>query len=196
MYAVHPQASDSGQSGEDFVARIAAGDRRAEEQFVRTYANGVRVLVRRHCRPGDAIVDDLVQEVLSRVLERLRAGAIRNVTALPAYIQTTIVHAASAEYRARRLVEPIEVIESLAGESTPPEELHTERLRQTLQSLLAELPQPRDRELLRRFYLQDESKEEVCLALGIDDAHFRRVMFRARARFRVLLEQAGLGDAR
>src|SRR5258708_343876 len=155
MYAIHPQASDSSQSGDDFVARIAAGDRGAESEFVHKYAYGVRVLVRRHCRPGDPIVDDLAQEVLSRVLARLRAGAIRDIAALPAYIQTTIAHAASAEYRARRASEPIEAIEHLAGEGSPPEQLDADQLRQTLQILLAGLPVERDRQLLQRFYLDE-----------------------------------------
>jgi RNA polymerase sigma-70 factor (ECF subfamily) len=49
----------------DLVARIAAGDRSAEASFVRRFGRGVRALVRRHCRPGDPIVEDLVQDVLT-----------------------------------------------------------------------------------------------------------------------------------
>jgi RNA polymerase sigma-70 factor (ECF subfamily) len=37
--------------------------------------------------------------------------------------------------------------------------------------------------------LRDEDKEQVCRELGIDEAHFRRVVFRARERFRALLEK-------
>ena len=195
MYAIHPQASDSSWSGDDFVARIAAGDRGAESEFVHKYAHGVRVLVRRHCRPGDPIVDDLAQDVLARVLMRLRAGAIRDIAALPAYIQTTIAHATSAEYRARRRMEPVEAIEQLPAEGSPPAKLSAERLRETLHDLLAELPVERDRELLQRFYLDEDTKEEVCRDLGIDPAHFHRVVFRARERFRALLMQSGICEA-
>ena len=76
----------------DYVERIAAGDHSAEIEFVRAYERGVRALVRRHCRPGDPIVDDIAQEVLARVLERLRLGAVRDASALPAYVQATIVY--------------------------------------------------------------------------------------------------------
>ncbi len=195
MYAIHPQASDSSRSGDDLVARIAAGDRGAENEFVQKYAHGVRVLVRRRCRPGDPIVDDLAQEVLARVLARLRAGAIRDIVALPAYIQTTIAHAASAEYRSRRACEPIEAIEHLADTGSPPQQLGADQLHQTLHTLLAELPVERDRELLRRFYLDEQAKEDVCRQLGIDPAHFHRVVFRARERFRALLVQSGICEA-
>ena len=97
----------------DLVERIAAGDRRAEHDFVRQYERGVRALVRRHCRPNDPIVDDLAQDVLARVLERLRAGAIRDAAALPAYVQATIVHTTSAEYRARRATEGTTAIDDM-----------------------------------------------------------------------------------
>jgi RNA polymerase sigma-70 factor (ECF subfamily) len=51
----------------------------------------------------------------------------------------------------------------------------------------------RDRELLVRFYLHDEPKEELCRQYGLSDLHFNRVIFRARERFRDLLQSRGLG---
>ena len=64
-----------------------------------------------------------------------------------------------------------------------------------LRALLAQLPRARDREILARFYLDGQNKDDVCRHLGIDAAHFRRVVFRARARFRELLDSAGIGEA-
>ena len=42
-----------------------------------------------------------------------------------------------------------------------------------------------------RFYLHEESKEQVCRELELSDEHFNRVIFRARNRFRGLLEDRG-----
>jgi RNA polymerase sigma-70 factor (ECF subfamily) len=179
----------------DFVARVAAGDKNAEREFIVHYQQGIRVLVRRYCRSDDVAVEDLAQDVLLRVLERLRAGAIRDSAALPAYIQATIVHATSAEYRNRRPTEPAESIEHIAAVGSPPEQFSGAQLRQTLYTLLTELPVARDRELLKRFYLDEEDKEDVCRQLGIDDAHFHRVVFRARERFRALLDRTGMKEA-
>ena len=55
---------------------------------------------------------------------------------------------------------------------------------------------PRDREILRRFYIDEEDKDSVCRQLGIEPEHFHRVVFRARERFRGLAEKAGLGEIR
>lgn len=187
------QAAVGSAAESDLVARIAEGDRNAETEFVRAYERGVRALVRRHCRPGDPIVDDLAQEVLSRVLERLRAGAIRDAAALPAYVQATIVYTTSAEYRSRRQTEPESTIDELPSDDNPSERVSSNQLSTLLRTLLEQLPVARDREILARFYLDEQDKDDVCRQLGIDAAHFHRVVFRARERFRHLLDQAGIG---
>ena len=56
-----------------------------------------------------------------------------------------------------------------------------------MRALLNELGQPRDREILQRFYVQEEDKERICNDLHLDGAHFNRVLFRARERFRELV---------
>lgn len=177
----------------DLVARIARGDRAAESEFVGRFERGVRALVRRHCRPGDPIVDDLVQDVLAGVIERLRAGAIHDSAALPGYVQAAAVYATTAEYRRRRPTQSVSTIENLPDSDSPTARLDATQLATMLRALLAEMPVARDRAILARFYLDEQDKDQVCAALGIDPAHFHRVVFRARERFRALLEQAGFG---
>jgi len=178
----------------DLVARIGAGDRDAEAEFVRRYAAGVRVLMRRYCRPGDPVVEDLSQEVLMHVLERLRVGAVLDANALPAYVRSSIVRTANAEYRRRRDVDPAISVDDIAG-SENPAEIHVAAQRASLlKALLSEMPVARDREILVRFYLNEEDRDDVCRALDIDASHFRRVVHRARERFRLLLDQAGLSE--
>ena len=47
----------------------------------------------------------------------------------------------------------------------------------------------RDRQVLFRFYIAEENKEDICSDLGLSSLHFNRVLFRARERFRELYEQ-------
>jgi RNA polymerase sigma-70 factor, ECF subfamily len=178
--------------GLDFVARIAAGDRAAEAEFVRRYEGGVRVLMRRHCRLGDPIVADLAQEVLMHVIERMRAGAVNDANALPGYVRSTVVRTASAEYRRRHDAVAGAVMEDIAGHDNPVERHAASQLASALKALLSQMPVVRDREILSRFYLRDEDRDAVCRALGIEPDHFHRVVHRARVRFRMLLEQAGI----
>ena len=196
MSAGYEPISAASNAEPDLVARIAGGDRGAEAEFVRRFERGVRVLVRRHCRPGDPIVDDLVQDVLTGVIERLRAGAIRDATALPGYVQAAAVYATNAEYRQRRPTQNVAAIEDLPDSENPATRLAATQLCDMLRTLLSEMTVERDREILTRFYLHEEDRDSVCHSLGIDPNHFHRVTFRARERFRMLLEQAGFGDGR
>lgn len=185
-----PSTSDA-----ELVARIATGDRGAENEFVVRYQRGIRTLVRRHARAGDPIVDDLVQEVLQHVLCRLREGALRDTEALAPYVRSAVVFSTTAEYRrrSRRGEETLGEGFDPPGDEIGPSALAEQRDAQACVSrLVAELPTPRDREVLTRFYLKEQAKSEVCTALDIDEAHFHRVVFRARERLRALLLQSGL----
>ena len=60
--------------------------------------------------------------------------------------------------------------------------------------LLEELGVSRDREILRRYYVDEADKAQICGELDISPTHFNRVLFRAKQRFRTLLlreERAG-----
>ena len=41
----------------------------------------------------------------------------------------------------------------------------------------------RDREILTRFYLQEESQEQICREMKLTDTQFRLLKSRAKARF-------------
>jgi len=182
------------------VRRIGAGERAAEAELVLAFQAGVRALVRRHARPADPIVDDLVQDVLHTVIVRLRENALNDPAALPAYVRSTVVFAVTAEYRRRGRrgendVNP-ESPEDLADPDEPVEHARRAQLRSAVHAVLAELTVPRDREVLRRYYLDEQDRDTVCAALAIDPEHFHRVLHRARTRMKQLLERSGIGDAR
>jgi len=67
--------------------------------------------------------------------------------------------------------------------------LAAEEARQ-VKRLLDELRFDRDRQLLLRFYVSDDSKEELCADLGVEPERFHQVLFRARERLRELWERA------
>lgn len=174
--------------------RIARGDRAAEAAFVTQYRDGVRALVRRHCRPNEPMVDDLVQDVLHRVLQQLRAGELRDAAALPGYVRQAVVFTTTAEYRkrARRGEDHQVPLDTIADGDDPERRATRDELTRRVRTLLGELTVARDRELLRRFYIDEQDKDEVCTALAIDESHFHRVLFRARQRLRDLLVAAGV----
>jgi RNA polymerase sigma-70 factor, ECF subfamily len=193
----HPKAS--------LARRIADGDRSAEAEFAATFRRGIHTLVRRHCRPLEPAVDDLAQEVLIGVLEKLRGGALRDEAALPAYIRSAVQLTVQAAYRKRGrrgedspgadmdVAEAADIDDpAQRAQGDPAHQLHREQLGRLVHRVLGEMDVARDREVLRRFYLLEHDRDTVCHDLGIDIQHFRRVLFRARERFGACARREGL----
>ena len=60
-----------------------------------------------------------------------------------------------------------------------------------VRALLRELPQTRDRLMLRRFYLEEHDKEVICQEMQMSEAAFNQALSRARRRFRQIIEERG-----
>lgn len=178
------------------VAQIAAGNRAAEGELVVRFQRGVTLLARQHARPNEHRVPDVVQTVLMNTIERLRAGVLREAAALPGYLRTSVLNEVTAMYRSKAAVSIDDIgatdgkVVELAGADTPESRASQAQLLRNVLRAIDSLAVPRDRELLIRFYVREESRDEICTALGIDDGHFRRVLFRARERLHGVLGAA------
>lgn len=69
------------------------------------------------------------------------------------------------------------------------EKLYREQVRQQVRALITGMKVARDREVLHRYYVQDQAKPIICEALDLSPTHFDRVINRARNRFKQLLLQ-------
>jgi RNA polymerase sigma-70 factor (ECF subfamily) len=177
----------------ELVRRIASGDRSAEDLLFNAQYRMVRAMVARRLPPRDPAVDDLTQEVLATVLVQLRSGALQDPAAFPGYLQTCIVRMTSAEQRrSKRRRDGLELTDKLPDTGPPPDTAAARDARTTaVHSLLRDLPVARDRQVLQDFYLREEDSSVVCARYELDDVHFRRVLHRARRRFRDLLLRRG-----
>lgn len=183
----------------DLARRVAAGQMDAEHALLTAMQGPMRVLVRRHARPNEPDLDDLLQDALRILLERVRAGALRDPAALYAYAQSIVANTVTAAYRkaSSKLVSdgPDALVDQADVRPTPEAQLARDQSDQRVAALLEELPMPRDREVLRLFYLQEVDRAEVCLRLDLDELHFHRVVHRARKRLRALLGRSEPDDA-
>jgi hypothetical protein len=58
--------------------------------------------------------------------------------------------------------------------------------------MVAELSSPRDREIVKRFYLDEEDKQTICDDLRLSSLQFNQVIARARQRMKQQMEAKGL----
>lgn len=177
------------------AGRIAAGDHGAEAEFARMFRPGVLAMVRRQARPLDADGEDMAQEVMQSAISALRSQRLRDPTTLPAYLRASVVFTVRAHYRKQHRrgedrAEPLD--DKVEVNNDPQDNLVGHQLARLVRRLIGELHIDRDRQLLERFYLREQTKEQVCAELDISDEHFHRVAFRARERLRELLREAGV----
>jgi RNA polymerase sigma-70 factor (ECF subfamily) len=133
-------------------------------------------------------IDDIVQEALMRFMVATRDEKIQNPAAVGAFLNGICRNVVS-EYRRRNLRdEPMpEVVPEPPGKSIPEAELF--ELRQAIAKGMEQLSE-RDRRVLRAFYLEEKSKDEILKQTGMTDENFRVVLCRAKERFRAIyLEQ-------
>lgn len=175
----------------DLVVRIEDGDSVAESELVERYARGIRlILLKRTGNPQ--VASDLCQDTFVVALRKLRAGHLRNRHSVAAFIRQIAVNVSIDHFRReQRYVHPSDGIipSDLTHKDQQSDEVDEGIVKMAIDGALDRLAVPRDREILRRFYLADEGKEEICRDLGLSTTHFDRVLYRAKKRMREMINQ-------
>ena len=185
-----PDPGDEQSVAADLVARIARGDASAETELWNRYSRGLLFLLRRRTNDAD-LADDLRQETFRIALEKLRARGLDDPGRLAAYLRGIAVNLVTGDWRKRfrRNTFPDSDVVADAGDdsSNPIDEVSRQQVAAAVAGLLNELGVTRDREILRRYYVDEADKAQICGELDISPTHFNRVLFRAKQRFRTLL---------
>jgi RNA polymerase sigma-70 factor, ECF subfamily len=198
--AAPSRSDDAGAAGSGLgrlVERIQAGDRAAETELVERFSRGLILLLRRLAQ-NPALADDLHQETLALVIQKIRRGEVREPESLAGFLRSTARNLFLADRRKAARYGPLATDEAGGGPGAtladrgpaPVERVMAEEEAREVRRLLGELRFERDRQLLFRFYLSDDSRERICADLEIDPERFNQVLHRARERLRELWERA------
>jgi RNA polymerase sigma-70 factor (ECF subfamily) len=137
---------DNTSTGTSLAERIMAGDSAAEEELVNTYRRALVAIARVRTRDCQA-AQDLAQQVLIEALKALRAGKLREIEKLPAYIEG-IAHNVINSFirtRTRKSECPLDDAELLS--SDPVGQYETEERRRFLEREI-EVLSPLDQRIL------------------------------------------------
>ena len=185
------EASEA-KCGTELVGRIQAGDQRAEEELIQQCSRGVSVIIARIVGDRSA-TEDLHQDTFRIALEKIRAGEVREPEALFGFIsglaKNLAVDYVRGESRRGKPVD-LKLAEQIPDRTANQldqllQQEHAAMIRQVLNGLNTD----RDREVLFRFYINEERKEQICADLGLSRLHFNRVLHRARQRYKELYEK-------
>lgn len=167
------------------VEQIRVGDQEAMERLYRIFAKGIRFYLFRQLGIQD--LDDRVHDVFLIVVQAIRRGELREPERLMGFVRTVVrrqvaTHIERIMQSRRRHVDADASLLLVDSRQNPEKDLLDDQkiqlMREALRSLSA-----RDREILTRFYLQEESQEQICREMGLTETQFRLLKSRAKARF-------------
>jgi RNA polymerase sigma-70 factor, ECF subfamily len=185
-------AVDKTGSRSDLVSRIWGGDRQAEAELVERYKRVVISIIRREVRDA-TVADDLYQEIFCIILEKIREGDVREPEKLSGFIcgvaKNQVIKHFQRAARRERLTETGEIAPVPRATSDQLKELLRKEKAGIVQQILKEMTNERDIQVLFRFYLAEDDKEQICADLGLTNLQFNLVLHRARERYRELYER-------
>lgn len=169
----------------ELVQRIQKGDESGMEQLYRLFARGIRFYLCRQLGPQE--LDDKVHDTFLIVVQAIRRNELREPERLMGFVRTVVrrqvaAHIDRAVHR-RREEQTLDMGARVADLRRDPEQ--SAALRQKIDlmlTVLEELP-ARDRQILSRFYLDEQSQEDICRDMNLTETQFRLLKSRAKARF-------------
>jgi len=173
-----------------YVERIRQGDPGGIEALCKTYYRGIRFFVSRHLGPEEA--DDRAHDAILIVVQAIRRGELRDPARLPGYIRTVVRHLIATHIGRRIEMRQRHVGLDSAAETgdtrgDPEAAAAAQERTEIMREILMGLSQ-RDREVLTRFYLLEQSKPQICQEMGLTSTQFRLLKSRAKARFAKLAQ--------
>jgi RNA polymerase sigma factor (sigma-70 family) len=139
---------------------------------------------------------DLLQRTFLQAIKKIRADGLDDPSNLGGYLYRTATKLATAYWRgelARHHDNDSELMTNLTDDALSLEECADhDILARSVRELIEELPGHRDREVLERFYLREESRVAICESLNLTSLQLNQVLWRARQRFGEVLRKHGL----
>jgi RNA polymerase sigma-70 factor (ECF subfamily) len=182
---VQVEAAVQESSWSRLVDLVRTGDPTGLEELYAVFAKGVRFYLWRQIGPQD--LDDKVHDVFLIITQSIQHGELREPERLMGYVRTIVRRQVAAHIevavKCRRNHRSIDQFSTLSDRRPDPESSAIAReSHEVAMRLLNGLPS-RDREVLVRFYLREQTAEEICHDLGLTDTQFRLIKSRAKARY-------------
>jgi len=167
------------------VARIRAGDQSALEELYGLFSKGIRFYLCRQLGPQD--LDDRVHDVFLTITQSIQSGELREPERLMGYVRTVVRRQVAARIdanvNARRRQTSLEDGVVLRDRSPDPERLAIQSENVAVALRILNSIAKRDREVLIRFYLNEQPAEQICREMDLTETQFRLIKSRAKARF-------------
>jgi RNA polymerase sigma factor (sigma-70 family) len=168
------------------VSRVRSGDTAAVEELYNLFGRSVRYFLLRHLSPDE--IDDQFHDCFIAVLQAIHDGQLREPERLMGYVRTVvkrkIATSISSTARQRRTrVQLDHALPLLCDLREDPERGMVSRQQMEIARRVLKGVGQRDREILQRFYVLEQTHEQIRADMGLSYTQFRLLKSRAKARF-------------
>jgi RNA polymerase sigma factor (sigma-70 family) len=185
---------DVGQGGEEsesyaawveLVDRIRFHETDGMEELYDLFSKGIRFYLCRQLGPQE--LDDKVHDTFVVVVQAIRRGELREPSRLMGFVRTIVrrqvaAHIDKVVHTRRDQIDLDSSVRLADPEGNPEERAMFSQRTELINRVLGELSD-RDREILTRFYLLEQSQDQICSEMGLSETQFRLLKSRAKARF-------------
>ena len=169
----------------ELVERIRDGETDGMEELYQLFSKGIRFYLCRQLGPQE--LDDKIHDTFVVVVQAIRRGDLREPERLMGFIRTVVRRQVAAHIdkvvHKRKEQTELDTSSPLPDPRRNPEDTAIfHQKRELLRRVLAELTE-RDREILTRFYLHEQSQQQICEEMDLSETQFRLLKSRAKSRF-------------
>lgn len=175
---------------ENYLNGLRNRDPLVEDHLIALFGRKVRARLRTRLRSPE-IVEDATQETLLRILTYFRAGkTLRAPCTLPSFVNAVCTNVSLEMLRAdgRGSQIPEKTRDPVDSRIDPEHRAYAEEQKRIVERALGQLPD-KDHRLLRRVFLDEADKDQVCHEFKTNRDHLRVLLHRARARFKAVMQQ-------
>jgi len=169
----------------ELVERVRRGDSEGLRKLYDIFSKGVRFYLCRQLGPQE--LDDKVHDTFLVVVQAIQRGDLREPERLMGFVRTVVRRqvAAHIERMVQHRRDHTELDSSVSvpdPQDNPEENAVFKQRNKLIQHVLQELS-GKDREILTRFYLYEQSQDQICVEMNLTETQFRLLKSRAKARF-------------
>ena len=192
--AINPRAGGLFESDRDLVDAIGRGDKLAIECFFGKYSRLIYAQIHKRIKPDD--VEEIFQDFFMYIAKNdYRAicswkKQCRLTTWLYTILNNFIAGHIKKQQRNPGLVELDENMSDSEGpDADLPGEILADEIKRTLNEAIIQLSD-RDRDLITRRHLLDQSPSDIASILGINMNAYYQAQFRAESRLAAIIKEA------
>jgi RNA polymerase sigma-70 factor, ECF subfamily len=182
-----PESADEGAYAGwvELVERIRTGKSDGMEELYQLFSKGIRFYLCRQLGPQE--LDDKVHDTFVVVVLAIRRGELREPERLMGFVRTIVrrqvaAHIDKVVHSRREQIELDSNVRVADPRDNPEQSAIFHERTGLIRRVLRELS-GRDREILTRFYLHEQSQDQICSEMALTETQFRLLKSRAKARF-------------